>query len=654
MNYRKEIDGLRALAVLPVILFHAGFNIFSGGFVGVDIFFVISGYLITSVILNELEQGKFSIINFYERRARRILPALFFIMLACIPISWFVLLPKDMQSFSKSLIAVPIFASNILFRHEAGYFDLASELKPLLHTWSLAVEEQYYLIFPFLLMFFWKYGRKKILIILGGFFLISFGLAQWGTSAKPASAYCILLARGWELLAGAFAAFFLSRKNYSESKTNLCEIVSEIAGWIGIALILYAIFTHNKNTPYPGLYALFPTIGTLLIILFAKKDTTLGKFLGNQVFVSFGLISYSAYLWHQPLFAFVRHKSLMEPDHIIFSVLCILTFILAYLTWRYIETPFRVKKYLNRKQIFQYSLIGSVFFIGVGLIGYYTDGVFIKSTGRLEALELDNRIAVNYGLNKECDGDYTESDLCRTSDNPEVLVWGDSFSMHLLDGLIASNPNIKVIQKTVSNCGPFLEIAPAGSGYAQSWSEKCISINDKVFNYLKNSPNIKYVVMGSPFGQYVSKDAKILTRQGDIEDGEKNAFKAMQLTINRIRELKKTPVIFSPTPQNGENIGKCLVKATFLNIDNKFCDIKYSDSAAQQSEVFDFLKKVEKITTVVWLSDFLCSSDICKTSKNGVLFYRDEEHLSHEGSSYLGKEMNFYSRLEKAANAKLP
>ena len=154
MSYRKEIDGLRALAVLPVIFFHAGFKIFSGGFVGVDIFFVISGYLITNIIISELEQGKFSIINFYERRARRILPALFVVMLACIPLAWFVLLPKDIQSFSKSLIAVSIFASNILFRHESGYFDIASELKPLLHTWSLAVEEQFYLIFPFLLMIF--------------------------------------------------------------------------------------------------------------------------------------------------------------------------------------------------------------------------------------------------------------------------------------------------------------------------------------------------------------------------------------------------------------------------------------------------------------------------------------------------------------------
>ena len=326
MNYRREIDGLRAIAVLAVILFHAGFEIYSGGFVGVDIFFVISGYLITSIIPAELEQGKFSIINFYERRARRILPALFFVMLACIPIAWFSLLPNDMQSFSKSLIAVSTFVSNILFRHESGYFDTASELKPLLHTWSLSVEEQYYLIFPFLMVFFWQPCRKKILIILGVIFLISFSLAEWGTQAKPSSAYFLLLARGWELLVGSFAAFFLSRKNFSELK----ESISEIGGWIGFVLILYAIFNHSKNTPYPGFFALVPVIGTLLIILFASQKTILGKFLGSKVLVALGLISYSAYLWHQPLFAFTRHRSLTEPGHLIFFALCVLTFFFGF------------------------------------------------------------------------------------------------------------------------------------------------------------------------------------------------------------------------------------------------------------------------------------------------------------------------------------
>ena len=192
MQYRREIDGLRAIAVLPVILFHAGFETFGGGFVGVDVFFVISGYLITTIILGELEQGKFSIVNFYERRARRILPALFLVMLVCIPFAWLWLLPSDMKDFAQSLVAVSVFASNILFWRESGYFDTAAELKPLLHTWSLAVEEQFYVLFPLLLMLFWKLGKRWILVTLGLAFIASLALAQWAAYAKPAAAFYLL------------------------------------------------------------------------------------------------------------------------------------------------------------------------------------------------------------------------------------------------------------------------------------------------------------------------------------------------------------------------------------------------------------------------------------------------------------------------------
>ncbi|MGL4603794.1 MAG: acyltransferase family protein [Iodobacter sp.] len=228
MKYRREIDGLRALAVLPVILFHAGFETFSGGFVGVDIFFVISGYLITTIILSELEQDKFSIVNFYERRARRILPVLFLVMLVCIPFAWLYLLPGDMKDFSQSLVAVSVSASNILFWRESGYFDTAAELKPLLHTWSLAVEEQYYFLFPLFLMLFWKLGKRWIVVTLGLLFVISLTVAQWAAYAKPTAAFFLLPTRGWELLIGAFAAFYLAHANRKESGKAL----SESGGWL--------------------------------------------------------------------------------------------------------------------------------------------------------------------------------------------------------------------------------------------------------------------------------------------------------------------------------------------------------------------------------------------------------------------------------------
>jgi peptidoglycan/LPS O-acetylase OafA/YrhL len=199
MKYRAEIDGLRALAVLPVILFHAGFEWFSGGFVGVDVFFVISGYLITTIIISEMADGKFSIINFYERRARRILPALFFVMAACLPFAWFWLAPTHLKNFGQSLAAVSTFSSNILFWWESGYFDTAAELKPLLHTWSLAVEEQFYLLFPLLLMITWRLGVRWILTLLALLFLCSLALAHWGAYNYPTASFYMLPTRGWEL-----------------------------------------------------------------------------------------------------------------------------------------------------------------------------------------------------------------------------------------------------------------------------------------------------------------------------------------------------------------------------------------------------------------------------------------------------------------------
>lgn len=210
MQYRREVDGLRAVAVVPVMLFHAGFQCFGGGFVGVDVFFVISGYLITTIILGELERGSFSIATFYERRARRILPALFFVMAMCIPFAWCWLLPSDMEEFAKSLRAVSIFGSNILFARKSGYFDTAAELKPLLHTWSLAVEEQFYVLFPLLLMLMWRFGKKWTVILLVLIAAASLGVAHGNVFDDPAATFFLLPTRVWELALGSFVAFYFA------------------------------------------------------------------------------------------------------------------------------------------------------------------------------------------------------------------------------------------------------------------------------------------------------------------------------------------------------------------------------------------------------------------------------------------------------------
>lgn len=641
MDYRKEIDGLRALAVVPVILFHAGFETFSGGFVGVDVFFVISGYLITTIILAELEQKKFSIVNFYERRARRILPALFLVMLICIPFAWLWFPPSDMKDFSQSLIAVSAFASNILFWRESGYFDTAAELKPMLHTWSLAVEEQYYVIFPLFLMLFWRLGKRWTIITLTLAFFASLGLAEWETHKNPSAAFFLLPARGWELLIGAFTAFYLSQAN----RKNFGKIPSEAGGWLGIALVLYAIFTFSKTTPFPGIHALVPTMGAALIILFATQNTTAGKFIGNKAFVGIGLISYSAYLWHQPLFVFARHRMLLEPSQAAYGILSILALILAYLSWKFIEAPFKNKLLINRGFIFSLFIVGSSLFISFGLYGQLTEGKLAGRTAALHTDIIENRLRTNHGLGIECEGNFNSSPNCTTSPQPEVLLWGDSYAMHLAPGFISSNPSIRMIQKTASQCGPFLGISRLIPSNGKLWSEKCLSINKKVFEYLKSTPSIKYVAMSSPFSGYVNEDATVLTEDGRVLQGKNVALYYMRDTITKLRQIGKTPVIFSPPPQNSKNIGRCLLKASLFHENKKLCDFPLSDATEHQANVWRFLKEISKDVKVVNFSDYLCDKIICRASLGEVFIYRDDGHLSYEGSSYLGAKMNFYQTL---------
>ena len=233
MKYRPEIDGLRALAVIPVILFHAGFELFSGGFVGVDVFFVISGYLITTILIDDIENKRFSIVNFYEKRARRILPAMFFVMLVCIPFAWMLMMPSQMTDFSQSLVAVSLFSSNILFWLESDYFAAATEQKPLLHTWSLAVEEQYYVLFPIFLILAWRYGKNRAFGMIVVMAAISLLLSEWGWRNKTSANFYLAPTRAWELLAGSITAFIVQKRGVQ--KNNFLAL-------LGLSAIIFSIF----------------------------------------------------------------------------------------------------------------------------------------------------------------------------------------------------------------------------------------------------------------------------------------------------------------------------------------------------------------------------------------------------------------------------
>lgn len=650
MDYRREIDGLRALAVLPVILFHAGFETFSGGFVGVDVFFVISGYLITTIILAELEQGKFSIVNFYERRARRILPALFLVMLVCIPFAWFWLMPSDMKDFSQSLVAVSVFASNILFWRESGYFDTAAELKPLLHTWSLAVEEQFYVIFPLFLMLFWRLGKRWILVMLVLVFVASLVLAQWAAYAKPAAAFYLLPTRGWELLIGAFAAFYLFQANRKEFGRGL----SEFGGWLGVALILYAVFAYSKTTPFPGFYALVPTIGTVLIILFATQQTTVGKFVGNKAFVGIGLISYSAYLWHQPLFAFARHRSLSEPSILVFLALSLCSLVLAYLSWRFVESIFRKRDAIKRKTIFLLSILFSAFFITLGLVGHLNYSALESQW--LSRVPEDKRLFYQNLLSiKKRDGGDRPRDLsecrfnipslnddfeqrikrCEDKFGPGVLVLGDSHAIDLFSVITSRFNDEFLVGITSGGCRPH--------------TPKPECQYDRVLSYIQQNPKSFKHIIYEQAGFYLLLDSNKNkgTRRMFSNLGYDDQVKGINVdiehingTLNYLEELSKfIPVTwFSPRIEPHIN---------FQVIFRNGCEFPYS-LRPNLSETFRLLES--QISDVV---TSLGNKRIRLVSQNDIfnfnfavdllsckeIFWRDGDHFSSSGAVRFGARL---------------
>lgn len=461
MLYRKEIDGLRAVAVLAVMFFHADVLFFRGGFVGVDVFFVISGYLITQIILAQAQHGSFSLVSFYDRRARRILPALFAMMFVCLPAAWLILMnPADFKDFSKSLLAIPLFVSNILFWRESGYFDLSTHLKPLLHTWSLAVEEQYYVFFPVYLVALWKLGSRWALGLTCILALLSLAFAQWGSLHVPTFNFYWLPARIWELLAGALIPIFNFAKNpLAPFPGPRSGTVAQVLGMSGLILVAWSIFMMAETILWPGMWTLVPVSGTVLILIFASDKTLAGTLLGIKPMAAMGLISYSAYLWHQPLLAFARYLS---DDLSIGLLIALLTaaVVLGWLSWKFVETPFRDRQKFTTKQIFVTAIACSVFFVSVGLTGYFRAGFLYRLpsqnepvfTYTMQTFMRDIRGDTCFIQNSQF-ADHYET-VCSQTNHPEdaTLIWGDSHAAALLKGFQKQISD--VMQFTAGSCAP--------------------------------------------------------------------------------------------------------------------------------------------------------------------------------------------------------
>ncbi|GGH47900.1 acyltransferase family protein [Frigidibacter albus] len=436
--YRREIDGLRAIAVLPVILFHAGFDAFGGGYVGVDVFFVISGYLIAGILARELAAGEFSLMRFYERRARRILPALFVMLAATVPLAWVLMTPSQLTGFFSSLGSVAIFAANLHFYQAAGYFAAETEMQPLIHTWSLAVEEQFYLIFPPLVAALWRWWPRMLWPVLALLAAASLAVAIRALPGNPEKAFFLPEARAWELLAGALLALWPGDRLATARGGSL------LAG-LGLALILGPVLVYDEHTPFPGLAALPPVIGTLLVLHAARAGTAVAALLSWRPLVGLGLVSYSAYLWHQPLFSGARLAYLTEPPPALMIGLTGLTLILAVLSWRYVEQPVRRGAVLlRRRAVFGAAGTGIAVVLLIGLLGQshssalwrWTHPGLAPDLARLEAAQ-DRPAPFDDGacffMTDTVDpGLLARMMECHARFGPGLVMLGDSHAMDLI------------------------------------------------------------------------------------------------------------------------------------------------------------------------------------------------------------------------------
>ena len=639
MKYRAEIDGLRALAVMPVILFHAGFEWFSGGFIGVDVFFVISGYLITTIIISEMAEDKFSIVNFYERRARRILPALFFVMAFCLPFAWLWLTPNDLKDFGKSLVAVSTFSSNILFWLESGYFDTAAELKPLLHTWSLAVEEQYYILFPVFLMLTWRLGIKWVLILLSIVFFISLGVAQWSAYKSPSAAFFLLPTRGWELLIGVFAALYLKYNPYLKSHT-----LNQALSLFGFGMIVYSIIAFDETTPFPGLYALIPTIGTVLLILCAVPKTYVHKLLSLKFFVGIGLISYSAYLWHQPLLAFARHRLLGEVSDLTLVALCLISLVLAWFSWKFVEAPFRNKKTFTRNKIFFFSMACIIIFSSLGLSMHLKNGYGdrVNFTEQLassfERPSLENCFDTPFNHSAEEWGCI----LGRGEGEINFILFGDSHSLSLktLIDKKAKKKGIKVFYTGSSGCLPFLGIHPKRN---DQYENNCNLLNKRVFELAK-SADVDGIILSARWSYYTYGDYDFSGAQlvSDMPQGPFNLQHSIDSFIGGL----------GVTIDNFNSIG------VPIHLITQHPHQKYPPQSAYFSSVkglgsiesfsvkrldFDRLNEIpinafyeyENNINIYNITDLFCDEFICLIGDKDRSFYYDDDHLSINGAMKL-------------------
>lgn len=654
MNYRRDIDGLRALAILPVVLYHAGFSIFSGGFVGVDVFFVISGFLITSIIVNEIKANRFSLINFYERRIRRIFPALFTVFATCTVIAALIFLPQDFKDFSQSLAAATLFASNLLFFKETGYFAGAAELKPLLHTWSLAVEEQFYIGFPILLLLIHKFTKNRYALILWPLTLLSLAAGIYLAFNHQAAAFYLPIGRAWELFIGGLLALGLVPSVKSKSvNTTLFSV--------GVASILVSIFTFSENTVFPGYAALLPCLGAALIIYSGREAVSaVACVLENPLAVYIGKISYSLYLWHWPLFAFYKYYYMQPADIISAGALIAASFILAIISYHVIEQPFRRKAILRSTlSLYIVAALGMGGFIALGALGHITKGLpqrlpenVAEMSGKayedaVLALPDRHKCLGSVEKNKGMVEQVKAGELCslgEASVSASYILWGDSHAEAIRKGFIdlSNQYGIKGVFAGYTGCPP-----AEGLKRYDVPANQCDQFSAATLGYIL-AEKIPHVVMYARWPLYIESTMygnetgkpPFFARGTSTQNAELLEEK-MRQTIEVLQTNGIKVSLIAGTPEIGDDVSNMMAKSALYKRGddlNMLLAPTIAEYEARQKSSNAFLQMLsnEYDLKIYWPHQELCDEKYCPVlDREGRPLYRDDDHLSLYGAEKL-------------------
>lgn len=618
-SYRADIDGLRAIAVLLVIFFHAEFSLLGGGFIGVDVFFVLSGFLITSLIDEEMKQKKFTFKNFYLRRIRRILPVLVFIMLVITIPAYFLLFANNLESFGRTLIHTFLCTNNFyLYSNLSDYFAENSDLIPFLHTWSLSVEEQFYFFLPpFLLLLHKKLTiekRRFILILLCVISLI-FSIYQTETNAR--AAYFLLPSRLFELLIGSCVAIYWDKlPNFNPLKNNLLSI-------IGLLLILIPAFILNDTSSFPGLNAFWPCCGTAMLIFTGKKENTKGiinRLIENKVLVGIGLISYSLYLWHWPIFVFIKYEGL-QLDGSIRIVAILLIFVLSYFSWKFIEQPFRTSLKFDFKKTILVLFVPSLITISVlyGILDQYNG--FPERHPELSEFNPET----NYAnvVRKECYYSHKianceDCSFGAKKDSLDGILIGDSFANHSVAFLdvLAKDANLYLHDCTAPDNPLLNRLEDNGTPiYPPEFANKRLEYAKK-FNYIFIAAN--WIMNSNP---------KSKNHQSIVN------------TIGSLVKLnKKIILIDCLLPIDDMDLHKAKLIKTGKSIFFHERDFKISSSTLPKNYIINEIKRKFPSVMIINLKDIMCQSGKCDIAINNVIIYKDASHLNISGAKLLGEK----------------